>query len=58
MDRDIVIDLAAHLAAAVSLLERAYKEKKPPNKIVASDRMFKQMLKDYEDCLARARKVL
>ena len=46
---DILIDLAASLAAAISLLERGGK------KAAASDKMFDQMLRDYRASLERAR---
>lgn len=52
--RDILIDVAAHLAGAISLLERT----KSAKKAAASDKMFDQMLKDYKASLARARKIL
>lgn len=44
--------VAASLAAAISILERAAKEKKPPQKVVASDKMFGVMLSDYKKSLA------
>ncbi len=50
--RELVIDCAASLAAAISLLERGGK------KGAASDKMFEQMLKDYKASLDRARTAL
>jgi hypothetical protein len=50
--RALVIDCAASLAAAISLLERGGK------KGAASDKMFEQMLKDYKASLDRARTAL
>ena len=48
----IAVDLAAHLAAAISLLKNGGKAAK---KAAASDKMFDQMVRDYEACLERAR---
>jgi len=45
-------DTAAHLAAAISLLERS------PKKAAPSDKMFDQMLIDYRASLERARAAL
>lgn len=50
--RDGLIDVAASLAAALSLLERGGKAAK---KAAPSDKMFDQMLKDYRASLARVR---
>ncbi len=52
MRRDIVIDLCASLAAAISLLEHSPKTGAPSNK------MFDQMLKDYRASLERGRAFL
>lgn len=49
----VAIDLAASLAAAISLLERGGKAAK---KAAPSDKMFDQMLDDYRASLNRARK--
>lgn len=46
---DILLDVTAALAAAISLLERS------PKKGAPSDRMFDQMLADYRVSLDRAR---
>ena len=46
------IDVAASLAAAISLLERGGKKAAP------SDKMFEQMLVDYRNSLERARAAL
>ena len=46
------IDVSAHLAAAISLLERGGKAAK---KAAPSDKMFDQMLIDYKKSLNRAR---
>lgn len=51
----IVIDLAASLAAAISLLEKGGKAAK---KAAPSDKMFDQMLRDYRKSLDRARQAL
>jgi phage shock protein A len=51
----IVIDLAASLAAAISLLEKGGKAAK---KAAPSDKMFDQMLRDYKKSLDRARQAL
>ena len=48
-------DNAAHLAAAISLLERGDKAAK---KAAASDKMFDIMLNDYRKSLERARAAL
>ena len=48
-------DNAAHLAAAISLLERGGKAAK---KAAASDKMFDIMLNDYHKSLERARAAL
>lgn len=50
--RAALIDTAAHLAAAISLLERA------PATIAPSKKMFDQMKRDYLASLGRARSVL
>jgi hypothetical protein len=50
--REIVVDLCAHLAAAISLLERGSKKAAP------SDKMFDQMLIDYRASLDRGRAYL
>lgn len=50
--REVAIDAAASLAAAISLLERS------PKKAAPSDKMFDQMLVDYRASLDRARAVL
>lgn len=54
----VAIDLAASLAASISILERADQMKKQPNRAVASDTMFAQMLRDYRASLVRARAAL
>jgi len=50
-----LIDAAASLAAAISLLERGGKTAK---KAAASDKMFDQMLDDYRGSFERARATL
>lgn len=50
--KDIVIDLLASLVAAVSLLKRGSKKAAP------SDRMFDQMIADYERSIERGRAAL
>jgi hypothetical protein len=52
--RDVLLDVTAHLAAAISLLERTPKAKKA----APSDKMFKVMLSDYRKSLERARRFL
>lgn len=53
--REAAIDAAAHLAAAISLLEAGGKAAK---KAAPSDKMFDQMLRDYKRSLGRARAAL
>ena len=50
--RKIIMDVTAHLVAAVSLLKRGGKKAAP------SDKMFTQMIKDYEASIDRARAAL
>ena len=50
--RAIISDVASHLSAAISLLERGGKKAAP------SDKMFEQMLADYRSSLARGRAAL
>lgn len=50
--KDIVVDLLASLVAAVNLLKRGSKKAAP------SDRMFDQMIADYEDSIERGRAAL
>lgn len=50
--REGLLDSSASLAAAISLLERGGKRAAPSNK------MFDQMLKDYQSSLERARALL
>lgn len=50
--REICIDLISHLAAAHSLLSRSSK------KAAASDKMFDQMLTDYQASINRGRDYL
>ena len=53
--REVAVDIAASLAAAISLLERGGKAAK---KAAASDKMFDQMMLDYNASLDRARAAL
>jgi hypothetical protein len=53
--RRVAIDVAASLAAAISLLERGGETAK---KAAPSDSMFDQMLRDYTASLDRARAAL
>lgn len=53
-----LIDVTAHLVAAVSVLERAHAEKKQPKLVVASNAIFEQSLKDYAASYERARATL
>ena len=46
---DVLIDILASLVAAVSLLKRGSKKAAP------SDRMFDQMIADYEQSIKRGR---
>lgn len=55
MDNTALVDVAASLAAAISLLESGGKSAK---KAAASDKMFDQMLADYRASLERARTAL
>jgi hypothetical protein len=55
---EVAIDATAHLAAALSILRLAHEKGKQPKLVVASDKMFAQMLNDYQKSLDRARKVL
>lgn len=50
--KEALINVAASLAAAISLLERGGKKAAP------SDKMFAQMLEDYRASLSRARALL
>ncbi len=50
--REIVLDLLSSLVAAVSLLKRS------PKKAAPSDKMFDQMILDYERAIERGRKFL
>lgn len=52
LEREILTDVTAHLAAAISLLERGSK------KVAPSDKMFDMMLNDYRASLERARAFL
>jgi len=45
--RNVLVDVTAHLAAAISLLERTPRAKKA----APSDKMFDQMLTDYRNSL-------
>ena len=56
--RDPVMRVTASLAAAISILRRAHKEHKEPRKVVASDKMFLQMLADYEAAVEAMRSTL
>ncbi len=49
------IALLAALVSSVSILERAYSQKKPPNKVVGSNKMFEQMIADYNAVIAAER---
>lgn len=51
----VLTDTAAHLAAAISLLENGGKAAK---KAAPSDRMFDQMVLDYKASLERARQAI
>lgn len=51
-DEQMLIDVMASLAAAISLLERS------PKTAAASNKMFDQMLDDYRASLERARRHL
>ena len=56
--QDVTKDVLASLVAALSILNRAHAEHKEPRKVVSSDAMFAQMLKDYEASVVRAREAL
>ena len=49
---EVLVDVAASLAAAISLLERGGRKASP------SDKMFEHMLSDYRGSLSRARQAL
>ncbi len=49
---DVLMDVTTSLIAAISLLSRGGKTAAP------SDRMFKQMLADYQNSVDRARAIL
>lgn len=55
VEKSVAIDLAAHLAAAISLLERGGKAAK---KAAPSDKMFDQMIRDYKASLHRGREAI
>lgn len=48
----------AHLVAAVSLLSRAEDEGVKPSKAVASNAMFRQMIKDYDAAILKGREAV
>ena len=52
VEEDVLLNCAAALSAAISLLERGGRMAAP------SDKMFRQMLKDYKASLERARVAL
>ena len=52
VEEDVLIDCAASLAGAISLLENS------PKTAAASDKMFDQMLDDYRESLNRTRVAL
>lgn len=53
--RETTVDVLASLVAALSILRRAQEQKRKPSLAVASDKMFEQMLKDYDASVERAR---
>lgn len=56
---DVAIDLLASLAAAHSILQKADERKDgSARKVVASDTMFRMMIKDYGESIERARAIL
>lgn len=58
MKRDPAIAVLASLAAAIRLLRRAEEIGKRPSQAVGSDKMFKQMLRDYEAALENGREAM
>lgn len=56
--RELLLDVAASLAAAISVLEHASERKCAPQKVCPSDRMFQMMLNDYRASLERVRRIL
>lgn len=54
-DNDVRVALLASLVASVSILKDARDQKKAPNKVVGSDKMFDQMIADHEKTIERAR---
>lgn len=57
-EEEVIRDLLAHLVAATSLLREAHEQGKQPKTVAASDRMFEQMLRDYDASVARGREYL
>lgn len=55
MERDVLLDVCASLAAAISLLEKGGKAAK---RAAPSDKMFDQMMVDYKASLERGRSAL
>lgn len=55
---EAVKDVTSSLVAALSILERATEDRKEPRQVVASDKMFRQMLADYNKSVDRARAAL
>lgn len=56
--RDALSVMLSSLIAAVSILERAEEMKKRPSQAVASDTMFRMMLRDYHKAIEAGRTLL
>jgi predicted nuclease with TOPRIM domain len=56
--RDAAVGVAASLEATLSLLNRAQVSGVAPNRVAPSNKMFAQMLRDYEASLDAVRAVL
>lgn len=52
---DVRVAMLASLVASVSILKDAREQKKAPNMVVGSDKMFDQMIVDFEKTMDRAR---
>lgn len=57
-DRDPMMGMLASLVAAVSILEEAAERKCSPQKIAASDAVFKLMIRDYKKAIRLGREAI
>lgn len=53
--REVTIGVTASLVAALSIIERADDAKKRPSAVIASDKMYRQMVSDYYASVSAAR---